>query len=74
MIGQHRCLHSRQCNRHQSPVAHHRADWAGQQLGFNAPATISLAANVTANGHTITKVQFYNGATLLGEATTVLTP
>ena len=37
---------------------------------FTAPATISLAANVTANGHTITKVQFYNGATLLGEDTT----
>ena len=37
---------------------------------FAAPATISLAANVTANGHTITKVQFYNGASLLGEATT----
>jgi sulfur relay (sulfurtransferase) complex TusBCD TusD component (DsrE family) len=37
---------------------------------FTAPATISLAANVTANGHTITKVQFYNGTTLLGEATT----
>ena len=37
---------------------------------FTAPATISLAANVTANGHAITKVQFYNGATLLGEATT----
>ena len=36
---------------------------------FTAPATISLAANVTANGHTITKVQFYNGATLLGEDT-----
>ena len=34
---------------------------------FTAPATISLAANVTANGHTITKVQFYNGTTLLGE-------
>ena len=37
---------------------------------FTAPATISLAANVTANGHAITKVQFYNGATLLGEDTT----
>ena len=34
---------------------------------YPAPATISLAANVTANGHSITKVQFYNGATLLGE-------
>ena len=37
---------------------------------FTAPATISLAADVTANGHAITTVQFYNGATLLGEATT----
>jgi hypothetical protein len=33
---------------------------------YTAPATINLAATVTANGHTITKVQFYNGATLLG--------
>ena len=32
-----------------------------------APAMIGLAANVTTNGHTITKVQFYNGAALLGE-------
>ena len=36
---------------------------------FTAPATISLAANVTANGHAVTAVQFYNGATLLGEGT-----
>jgi hypothetical protein len=35
---------------------------------YAAPATINLAASVTANGHTIAKVQFYNGATLLGEA------
>ena len=41
---------------------------------YTAPASINLAANVTANGHTITKVQFYNGATLLGEATTPPTP
>ena len=33
---------------------------------YTAPASISLAATVTANGHTITQVQFYNGATLLG--------
>jgi hypothetical protein len=33
---------------------------------YTAPATISLAASVTANGHTISQVQFYNGATLLG--------
>jgi subtilisin-like proprotein convertase family protein len=37
---------------------------------FTAPATIGLSASVTPNGHTITKVQFYNGATLLGEDTT----
>jgi sulfur relay (sulfurtransferase) complex TusBCD TusD component (DsrE family) len=36
---------------------------------YTAPATITLAANVTANGHTISRVQFYNGATLLGEDT-----
>ena len=35
---------------------------------YTPPATISLAASVTANGHTITQVQFYNGATLLGTA------
>jgi hypothetical protein len=35
---------------------------------FAAPANISLAATVTANGHTITKVQFYNGTNLLNEA------
>jgi hypothetical protein len=34
---------------------------------YTAPANINLAANVTANGHTITKVQFYNGTALLGE-------
>jgi sulfur relay (sulfurtransferase) complex TusBCD TusD component (DsrE family) len=39
-------------------------------LAFTAPAAINLAANVTANGHTITKVQFYNGAALLGENAT----
>ena len=32
-----------------------------------APATISFAATVVTNGHTITKVQFYNGASLLNE-------
>ena len=36
---------------------------------YAAPATINLAATVTANGHTITKVQFYNGAALLAAAT-----
>jgi regulation of enolase protein 1 (concanavalin A-like superfamily) len=34
---------------------------------YTAPATINLAAAVTANGHTITKVQFYGGTALLGE-------
>ena len=34
-----------------------------------APATFSLTAGVTANGHTIARVQFYNGTTLLGEVT-----
>ncbi len=36
---------------------------------FAAPATISLAADVAANGHSITSVQFYEGTTLLGEDT-----
>ncbi len=36
--------------------------------GYVVPASITCAANVTANGHTITKVQFYNGTALLGEA------
>jgi len=34
---------------------------------YFAPATISLSATVTTNGHTIDRVQFYNGASLLGE-------
>src|SRR5436190_1898790 len=34
---------------------------------YDAPAAILLAANVTPTGHAITKVQFYNGSTLLGE-------
>ena len=37
---------------------------------YTAPATINLAASVIANGHSISKVQFYNGAALLGEAAT----
>lgn len=36
---------------------------------YTAPASVNLAAGVTANGQTITRVQFYNGATLLGEDT-----
>ena len=38
--------------------------------GLAAPATISLTAGVVTNGHSITSVQFYNGATLLGQSTT----
>ena len=38
---------------------------------FTAPATVSLSANVTANGHTITQVQFFNGGTLLGSVATL---
>ena len=34
---------------------------------FTTPASISLSASVTANGHTITAVRFYNGSTLLGQ-------
>jgi len=34
---------------------------------YAAPASIPLAANVVANGHAITKVQFYNGTSLLNE-------
>jgi sulfur relay (sulfurtransferase) complex TusBCD TusD component (DsrE family) len=37
---------------------------------YAAPATLNLAASVTANGHAITQVQFYNGATLLGTVAT----
>jgi len=36
---------------------------------YSAPAAIKLTASVTANGHTITQVRFYNGSTLLGSAT-----
>lgn len=37
---------------------------------FTAPATLHLAADVAANGHSIVKVQFYNGSVLLGEDAT----
>jgi hypothetical protein len=37
---------------------------------YAAPANLSLAATVTPNGHSISKVQFFNGATLLGESLT----
>jgi hypothetical protein len=36
---------------------------------FTAPATITIAANATDPGGSVAKVQFYNGATLLGEDT-----
>ena len=36
---------------------------------YSASATINVAASVTANGHTITQVQIYNGGTMLGSAT-----
>ncbi len=39
-------------------------------VSYTAPAAISLAAGVSANGHSITKVQFYRGTTLLGEDST----
>ena len=35
---------------------------------YSAPASISLAASVTPNGHSIAKVQFYSGTNLLNEA------
>jgi len=34
---------------------------------YTSPAVINFAASVTANGHIITKVQFFNGAALVGE-------
>jgi hypothetical protein len=36
---------------------------------FASPASIPLAAQVTANGHALTKVQFLDGGTVLGEDT-----
>ena len=37
---------------------------------FTAPATTTLVASVTPNGHAISQVEFYNGGTLLGTTTT----
>lgn len=37
---------------------------------FEAPANVTMAASVTANGHTIDKVQFFSGGALLGESVT----
>jgi hypothetical protein len=34
---------------------------------YVAPANINLTASVATNGHSIQKVQFYNGANLLAE-------
>jgi regulation of enolase protein 1 (concanavalin A-like superfamily) len=34
---------------------------------YSGPANVTLAASVVTNGHSIAKVQFYQGATLLGE-------
>jgi hypothetical protein len=42
--------------------------------GYAAPASINLAASVTANGHDIASVQFYNGSILLGQSTTAPFP
>jgi hypothetical protein len=42
----------------------------GNGASYTAPATINLAANVAANGQTITKVQFFRGGTLLHEDAT----
>ncbi len=39
----------------------------GNGAVYTAPALVSFSANVTTNGHTINKVQFYNGPTVLGE-------
>ena len=36
---------------------------------YTAPATVNLNANVVANGHSISAVQFFNGTTLLGQVT-----
>ena len=37
---------------------------------FAANVNINLTASVTTNGHAISKVQFFNGAALIGESTT----
>jgi subtilase family serine protease len=37
---------------------------------YVAPAAINLTASVVTNGHSIQKVQFFNGASLLAESTT----
>lgn len=37
---------------------------------FGAPATVQLASNADANGHTLVKVRYYSGGTLIGESST----
>jgi hypothetical protein len=37
---------------------------------YSEPATINLAANVVANGHSISAVQFFNGSSLLAQVST----
>jgi RHS repeat-associated protein len=41
-----------------------------QQVSGNAPATVTLTASASDADGTISKVEFYNGSTKLGEATT----
>ena len=38
--------------------------------GFTKPATFDLGATIVANGHSVTKVQFFNGSTMIGEDAT----
>jgi M6 family metalloprotease-like protein len=38
--------------------------------GFTKPATFDLGASIVTNGHSVTKVQFYNGSTMIGEDAT----
>lgn len=45
-------------------------DSPGPGAMFPGNTDIPLSASVTANGHAISKVQFFNGPTLLGETTT----
>lgn len=41
----------------------------GAGASYLAPANLTLSANVTANGHVVSKVRFLNGSTVVGEAT-----
>jgi hypothetical protein len=40
-----------------------------RSASYTAPASITLAASVTANGHVISKVQFLNGTSVIGQST-----